>query len=160
MESKKIDFVDYMSEMRRKDFINIRNLIMYFKAIKDYFGDDVAKIVEDVSCKNVFDYYKNLDIKKEDRTIEKLISILWEPGRIPGMSEFTYKKVDNGIQMNCTKCPYADVFKMLGATEWGYRLYCATDLSLVKGFNENIGFRRSKTLMEGHDCCDHFYYLE
>ena len=157
MENQKIDFADCIDLMKQRDFMHIRNLISYLKALEGNFGNEVARIVEDISCKDAFDKYKNLRIDKEDRTIEKLINIVWEPGQLYGW-QYTYKQENNGFKFNCTVCPYADTFKELGATEWGYRLYCAADPPLVEGFNENIGFRRTRTLMEGHDCCDHFYY--
>ncbi|HEY33503.1 MAG TPA: L-2-amino-thiazoline-4-carboxylic acid hydrolase [Dehalococcoidia bacterium] len=158
MENQKIDFADCIDLMKQSDYRHIRNLVSYLRALKNSFGDDVAKIVEDISCKDAFNRYKNLAIDQEDRTIEKLISILWGERPIPGLHQYTYKKENDGFQFNCTVCPYVDMFKKLDATEWGYRLYCALDPPLVEGFNENIGFRRTKTLMEGHDCCDHFYY--
>jgi hypothetical protein len=43
------------------------------------------------------------------------------------------------------------------ALEWGYALHCAQDPHIIAGFNPAIGFRQTRWLMRGDDCCDHFY---
>ena len=101
METKQINFADCIALMKRRDSMHVRNLISYLKALENYFGNEVAKIVEDTSCRNAFEKYKNLEIGKEDRTIEKLINILWEPGQLYGC-QYTYKKENDGFQFNCT----------------------------------------------------------
>jgi len=39
-------------------------------------------------------------------------------------------------------------------------MFCQNDFYIAEGFNSKIGLKRTKTLMEGHDCCDHFYYMK
>jgi len=92
-----------------------------------------------------------------ERTIMDLIQLLWEPLKNFGFN-FTIEEHEDGTQVTCTRCPWAIMFKTLGAEKWGYVLQCAADRTLVERFNPEIGFKRSKTLMEGDDCCDHFYY--
>jgi hypothetical protein len=103
--------------------------------------------------------YQNKNPGDGERSIEDLLNIIWEPLRKQGL-EFSMERTEMGVQMKCTKCPVADLYKQAGGTEWGYHLYCAADKHIVEAFNSKIGFRRTKTLMEGHDCCDHFYYLK
>ncbi|MFW9789019.1 MAG: L-2-amino-thiazoline-4-carboxylic acid hydrolase, partial [Candidatus Thorarchaeota archaeon] len=38
--------------------------------------------------------------------------------------------------------------------------FCNEDEHIVAGFNPSIKFSRTKTLMEGHDCCDHCYVMK
>ncbi len=47
-------------------------------------------------------------------------------------------------------CPFAEVWKELGAEELGY-IYCEQDIALMKAFNENIDFSRNESLMDGDD---------
>ena len=62
--------------------------------------------------------------------------------------------------MKITRCPFADMAIALGEEDWGFEFYCMSDYGMVEGFNPEIEFSRSKTLMEGHDCCDHFYKMK
>lgn len=39
-------------------------------------------------------------------------------------------------------------------------IFCAGDPYIVEGFNPKMGFKRTKTLTLGDDCCDHFYYYK
>lgn len=58
-----------------------------------------------------------------------------------------------------TRCLWAEVFRELGAEDIGYWI-CEGDGPAVTAFNPKIKFKRTKTLMEGNDCCDHIYYLK
>jgi len=144
-------------DLKQDDYFQSANVLSLLDALRARFGDEVLSVVEDSNNKNASAIFRNLDIREEDRTIEKLIEVLWEPMKKIGL-RYTFKKERNGILMHCVSCPLADHYKKLGAAEWGYALHCAADASIVEGFNDKIGFSRSKTLMQGHDCCDHFYY--
>ena len=61
---------------------------------------------------------------------------------------------------NMKRCRYADMYKELGLSELGVVLSCNRDFELVKGFNPRMKLIRTKTIMEGHDCCDFRISLE
>lgn len=159
MENEQTDGAASGKALKQNDYFQTSNVLSILDALKEHFGDEVLNVAEDTNNKNACAIFRNLDLKEEDRTIEKLIEVLWEPMREIGL-QFTYKKEKNGFQMNCTFCPLAEYYRKLGAANWGYILHCACDASIVEGFSNKIGFSRSKTLMEGHDCCDHFYYTK
>ena len=50
--------------------------------------------------------------------------------------------------------------KEVGATDWGFEFFCKMDPPIIEGFNPNIQFRRTKTLMEGDECCNHYYTMK
>jgi len=58
------------------------------------------------------------------------------------------------LAFNITKCKYAEMYKEHGLEEFGYLLSCGRDYALVEGFNPNIQFTRTQTIMEGADYCD------
>jgi len=47
----------------------------------------------------------------------------------------------------------------LGAEDIGVWI-CEADGPIAAAFNPRIRFQRTKTLMEGNDCCDHVYYID
>jgi len=59
------------------------------------------------------------------------------------------------LRFNTVYCAYAEMFKRIGIdTDLGEQLSCQRDVYLFQGFNPDIKFSRTKTLMEGGDCCD------
>jgi hypothetical protein len=97
-------------------------------------------------------------------TIAALVDVLWQNFCQQDGLEFTEQRTTDKIQMHCTYCPWVEVAKAAGATEIGYQLICRSDEAIVAGFNQaarphepKINFTRTKTLMQGDDCCDHCY---
>ena len=58
------------------------------------------------------------------------------------------------------RCRYAEMYNALGIEHLGAILSCNRDGSLVDGFNPDIRFTRTQTLMEGADHCDFRFDLE
>ncbi len=56
-----------------------------------------------------------------------------------------------------TRCLWAEIFPALDATDIGLWI-CQADGPAAAAFNPEIGFERTRTLMEGDDCCDHVYF--
>lgn len=63
------------------------------------------------------------------------------------------------IGYHFTGCMHARIFRELGEPELGF-LFCAGDEPSVKAYNPGLGFRRTRTLMEGDEFCDHIYLVE
>ena len=59
------------------------------------------------------------------------------------------------FSLRVAECLWAKTFREIGAEELGYALICLPDYEICRGFNPRITMSRSKTLMEGHDHCDH-----
>ena len=58
-----------------------------------------------------------------------------------------------------TRCLYAEIFRELGEPELGF-MFCAGDDPAVRAFNPDLGFRRTKVLMNGDEICDHVFLVE
>jgi hypothetical protein len=59
--------------------------------------------------------------------------------------------------MRVTKCIWARTFLDAGLGDVGYAHICHGDYAGVRGFNPALEMVRDKTLMQGHDCCNHRY---
>ncbi|MHA1908745.1 MAG: L-2-amino-thiazoline-4-carboxylic acid hydrolase [Candidatus Thorarchaeota archaeon] len=57
-----------------------------------------------------------------------------------------------------TECIYAKVYNDLGAPDLGYLLYCKHDFASAPHIHPKVGLNRTKTVMEGHECCNFEYY--
>jgi hypothetical protein len=57
-----------------------------------------------------------------------------------------------------SECIYARIFQELDAEDLGYLLYCKHDFATTPEIHPRLGLKRTKTLMQKHDCCDFEYY--
>ncbi len=62
------------------------------------------------------------------------------------------------FRCSATECIHARVFNDLGYPELGYLLHCKQDFASTPHIHPSVGFRRTKTLMQGDECCDFDYY--
>jgi predicted ArsR family transcriptional regulator len=137
----------------------IAQQILILNALKKRLGPAVADIAAETHAREAAKPFLVAAHEKGMSSVDDLVSLLWEPLRVHGY-EFTVARAEGNVRIHCTSCPFAALYRQMGGSDWGYRLYCAADAYLVKEFNKNIGFRRTKTLMEGDNCCDHFYYMK
>lgn len=135
----------------------VKQQIAILDGLREHFGPGVMAVVERAHAGHALQPYLMTAREKGMSTIGDFINLVWEPLRVHGY-EFTVERSERCVQVTCTVCPLAALYRQMGGAEWGYRLYCAIDGLLVERFNGGIGFRRTKTLMEGNDCCDHSYY--
>jgi len=64
------------------------------------------------------------------------------------------------FEIRVTECIWAQVFRDAGlAGELGHAAVCQMDYHTPVAFNPAIRMERDKTLMQGHDCCNHRYIL-
>ncbi len=95
-------------------------------------------------------------VAHEGTEIEDFIQVLWGPLAEQG---FVYTSETRGTDMefHVTKCPLHSLAEMTGLHDWLFQLACATDFYSATSFSPKINFTRTKTLMEGCDCCNHCY---
>ena len=67
---------------------------------------------------------------------------------------------DDKFAVKITKCKYADFYLDRGASEIGYRMHCALDFGETEAFSSEITLKRTKTLMQGDNYCNHCYELK
>ena len=63
------------------------------------------------------------------------------------------------IGYHYTRCMWAEVYRELGEPELGF-VICAGDEPAVRDYNPDLGFRRTKVLMNGDEVCDHVFCVE
>lgn len=70
------------------------------------------------------------------------------------------RQTETQFDFDIKRCRYAEMYKELGLADLGVLLSCARDFAMVEGFNPSMKLRRTKTIMEGKDCCDFRITLE
>jgi predicted ArsR family transcriptional regulator len=93
----------------------------------------------------------------EGTEIEDFIRVLWDPLEAQGFEYTIRREGDGTAELRVTRCPVFELAKKTGMHDWLYHLACATDYYTTPSFSSKIHFSRTKTLMQGHDCCNHHY---
>jgi hypothetical protein len=78
-------------------------------------------------------------------------------------SKVTIKYVEDTrseLGLRVSECLDAEVFKELEAEDIGYLVACNPDHAYAKACNPCVKLRRTKTLMQGDDYCDHVWYWD
>lgn len=70
------------------------------------------------------------------------------------------EQTDDVFAFNVTRCRYAEMYRDLGLADLGAALSCNRDGTMVEGFNPNIEFTRTQTIMGGAGHCDFRYRLD
>ncbi|MBM3748197.1 MAG: hypothetical protein FJW34_20635 [Acidobacteria bacterium] len=62
-------------------------------------------------------------------------------------------------EIKVTECLWAKTFREANAADIGYAAVCHGDFAYAPAFNPKMKMIRTKTLMQGHDCCNHRYVM-
>jgi hypothetical protein len=128
-----------------------------FKKLIDRFGKDVLGIVKDQVISETESRLRNADLLV--RNLDAVMENLWDHTKLT----HTFKvitRTDEQLELRVTQCFYADVMRKSDAAQIGDVFYCAYDHGFCKGLNSDIKFTRTKTLMQGNECCNHIYELK
>jgi hypothetical protein len=75
-----------------------------------------------------------------------------------GALELTVLQDDAGVfAFNVTRCQFAEMYHRLGLADLGPMLSCGRDARTSEGFNADIAFSRTHTIMEGAPFCNFRY---
>ena len=77
---------------------------------------------------------------------------LWSAGG--ALERDVVHKSEKRYDYNIVRCKYAEMYKSLGLAELGFVLSCGRDGKMFGGFNRDIRFERTQTIMEGAEHCD------
>jgi hypothetical protein len=66
---------------------------------------------------------------------------------------------EEAFAFNVTRCRYAELYRALGIQELGAVFSCNRDAALIEGFNPDVEFARTQTIMQGAPYCDFRYRL-
>jgi len=69
------------------------------------------------------------------------------------------EKTPTRFAFNVTRCKYAEMYRELDMADLGAALSCNRDGTMIEGFNPDITFTRTQTIMGGATHCDFVYEL-
>ena len=136
-----VDLVNPMKEKFNTEEVN--------EIVKKIGEDDGLKVVEQVKTKMPINNLN--DVKKF--YIGFMNSKMMQAALTYEILEDTEKE----LKFNVTECLYAKGFKDLDEPELGYCAVCHADYAVAKALHPKLNLKRTKTLMQGAECCDFLY---
>jgi len=93
-----------------------------------------------------------------DTSFENFVSAFRQMASGSSLTGEVVEDTEKAFEMKVTECIWADVFQEAGlAGKIGHAAVCNMDYTWPPAFNPDFKMERSKTLMQGHDCCNHRY---
>lgn len=83
------------------------------------------------------------------------ISALWEKGDAIKLK--IHKQTPTEYVFDVVRCQYAEMYKEMGLHEIGHLLSCQRDATFCQGYNPDMTFERTQTIMQGASHCDFRY---
>lgn len=156
MVSEKKKMGELLNLRRILEAYHLDEKVAIIQALKDKYGSVIISDVETVRSKRVREMWKKIAEKLDNNTIDDLIDALWNNEYF----EYSVTKEQGNVQLNVTRCMFFEIAKELGVTEMAFSFFCVDDPYIVEGFNSEIGFSRTKTLMQGDGYCNHCYWMK
>lgn len=132
--------------------------IRWMKAFANHFGkDEVITIMKE----QVDKWNATREPNSEAKSVKDFILPPMESDMMKNCLDFEYVEfTDKVCEFKVKNCLWAKTFRSKDAGDFGYACVCHGDFSGATAFNPKLRMERTKTLMQGHDCCDHRYIWE
>ena len=72
----------------------------------------------------------------------------------------TRRREGNKIIFDVRECLWAKTFEDMEDKELGYVICCKGDFAMAPAVSPKLSLKRTKTLMQGDECCDHEWCWE
>jgi hypothetical protein len=145
--------------LRKQTHRQNRSLIQFIKSLQGKMDEKkLIALLNDYSAQ----IGRDIGSRQAKNTAVKDFQTFTQDFRPPRLDKFlTMEIVEDTpkvFELRVTECIWATVFREAGlGGEIGHATVCNMDYYWPKAFNENFKMERDKTLMQGHDCCNHRY---
>jgi hypothetical protein len=135
-----------------------RSFIRFARFLQTELGEE--KVIELI--KKETEQRLNAQAKRDLERLGKsdfksYISIFRDPRMLSSLNMEIVEDTDTAFEIRVTDCLAAESFLPHKAGDIGYAAVCWGDYNWASDFNPKIKLVRDKTLMQGHDCCNHRY---
>jgi len=143
---------------RRFAAIRHRSFIRFARFLQKEMGEE--RVIELI--KKETEQRLNAQAKRDLERLGKsdfksYISIFRDPGMLASLTMEIIEDTDKVFEIRVTDCLAAESFLPYKAGDIGYAAVCWGDYNWATDFNPKIKLVRDKTLMQGHDYCNHKY---
>lgn len=139
------------------------NFIPYMELLAQYLGrDELIELLMRAATEHYAQRGRNWAKSMEKKEFTAYFNFLRKPDRdwLHTCTHEIIEDTDNVLQIKYTECIYADIFREVNAQDIGYAAFCHGDFAIFSALDHRIKLIRTKTLMQGDDCCDHRFVWE
>ena len=132
-----------------------------YENLCDRFGNDQAReIVRETVSKAAIEQGKSFaDQVDGDSNLKDFFDILPLWTRDGALEIDVLEAAPDRLDFNVKRCRYAEMYREMGVGEIGDLLSCQRDGDFCIGYNAEINFTRTQTIMSGASHCDFRYRL-
>jgi len=143
-----------LKKVKAKMFAGAAMLVTAVRAIEEAYGEEGVEVIHNAISNRILELTKQKVEQSKECSLEQICSSIGSNGT----QEWTNEGDAKHRLFKFTRCMWAEVFRELNAEDIGFWI-CEGDLLAAEIFSSfNIEFKRSKTLMQGHDICNHEFY--
>jgi len=142
--------------LRREQY---KNLIWFIRSLQRELGKEKTYelLKKEASNRNLIVVKRTMG-KLKDRSLKAYTRQFTDKKKWDNVAKIeVVEDTETVFQMKVKECIFSEVFRGMKAADIGYAFLCWGDYAHAKGFNPLIKMVRDKTLMQGHDCCNHRY---
>lgn len=133
------------------------NFIVLAKALEKEMGKEkTIAFLKKVSTERQTNHGKEQASRMSDTSLAAYVK-QFRSGYDNTLTMEIVEDTEKAFELNVTECIWADTFLRAKAGDIGYAWVCWGDYAWAQGFNPKIKLVRDKTLMQGHDRCNHRY---
>lgn len=147
------DTLNDVGLLKRRE-IEARIVAPMLQRLAAEYGDGVYAIAGDVIVEVAREHGATLARLTGDDSLMAFAHGLADFSADGALESNVIELTDNRFGFDVTRCRYAEMYRALGIPELGATMSCNRDGSLVEGFNPDIEFTRTQTIMAGADHCD------
>jgi predicted ArsR family transcriptional regulator len=152
-----VDRLNAVGVLTRRE-IEARILAPVIDALGQEFGRNrVIEIVREVIAGLAREQGRVMAEVRENSSLTSFAATLEPWTRDNALTMVVREQSDEQLDFDVTRCRYAEMYRGLGIAELGAVLSCNRDAALIAGFNPDVRFRRTHTIMEGASHCDFRY---
>jgi hypothetical protein len=137
--------------------------IPYMKAMADDVGrEKLVEMVKKAACAATEREVREGLKKNPKNDLQTYLGDLRKPDPL-FRHALTFEVVEDtptAAEMRVTECLWAKTFRGADAADIGYAAMCHPDFVAAPAFNPKMKMIRTKTLMQGNDCCNHRWVME
>jgi hypothetical protein len=151
--------MDRQFTMKELAEIANRNFFSFVRILRQEMDDgEVIRLLNLDSAATGKEQGKRQLEESPDASFESFVSLFRQLVSSPSLTGEVVEDTNEVLELKVTECIWATVFQEadLGG-DIGHAAICNMDYHWPPAFNPAFKMERTKTLMQGHDCCNHRY---
>jgi hypothetical protein len=121
------------------------------RLVGDVIERERVKISKEMARRNPINSFRDFV-----ELFEGEMSDVWSHANVDEPAVYT----ENTRSVRTVACLWAETWREWGAEDIGYMYECKPDFAAIKALHPSLRLERTKTLMQGDDCCDFKFIWE